>query len=165
MKEKDLKDIAVTTDEDDVIQSIKIVDATEHSNTVPPDFVLIPPIDGTLVHTIYGNSVPINKEFETGAVRSTDCDNYAYTLLSPIGLRRVAATCKEGELKYSAYNWEKGMPVREMLEHGLQHIFQYLDGDRKEDHLAHAAWNLLAAMHSEESWPELNKDTLREPKI
>lgn len=96
--------------------------------------------------------------FSTGAVRSSDCDNERWDLLSPIGLRRVAGTCGEGAKKYSEYNWENGMPVLTMLNHAIRHIFKYLAGDRSEDHLAHAAWNLLAACHSEELWPELNKN-------
>jgi hypothetical protein len=38
-----------------------------------------------------------------------------------------------------------------------------LSGDRKEDHLAHAAWNVLGAIHSLEQWPDINKDLLRGP--
>jgi hypothetical protein len=100
--------------------------------------------------------------FTTGAVRSKDANGTAYTLISPIGLRRVAETCAEGAEKYGDYNWEKGMPIRDLLDHGIRHLYLFLEGDRGEDHLAHAAWNLLAAMHSEEKWPELNKN-LRRP--
>lgn len=100
------------------------------------------------------------KQFETGAVRSNDRDGDRYDLISPIGLRRVAETCAEGAAKYGDYNWERGMPISEMLNHGIAHIYNYLAGDRSEDHLAHAAWNLLGAMHSEEMWPQLN-ETLR----
>ena len=100
--------------------------------------------------------------FQSGAVRSSDADNEAWHLMSPIGLRRVAETCREGERKYDAYNWEKGMPTAEILNHAIRHIYLYLAGDRSEDHLAHTAWNMLAAMHSEELWPELNAGTLRQ---
>lgn len=97
----------------------------------------------------------------TGAVRSSDADDVSYHLISPIGMRRLAQTCREGELKYSAYNWEKGFPITDILNHAIAHIYKFLEGDRSEDHLAHAAWNMFAAMHSEESWPELNVGTLR----
>ncbi len=97
-------------------------------------------------------------QFQTGAVRSTDVDSLAYELISPIGLRRVAETCEEGRKKYGEYNWEKGMPISDLLRHAIAHIYKYLFGDRSEDHLAHAAWNLLAACHSEEMWPTLNVD-------
>lgn len=96
------------------------------------------------------------KRFETGAVRSADREGQRYDLISPIGLRRLAETCHEGAVKYSDFNWERGMPVSEMLNHAIAHIYNYLAGDRSEDHLAHAAWNLLGACHSEEAWPELN---------
>lgn len=97
----------------------------------------------------------------SGAVRSSDTADVAYHLISPIGLRRVAETCREGELKYSAYNWEKGFPIDDLLNHTIAHIYKFLGGDRSEDHLAHAAWNLLACMHSEELWQDLNIGTLR----
>ncbi len=94
--------------------------------------------------------------YETGAVRSADAEKTRYDLISPIGLRRVAETYYGGCEKYSDYNWEQGMPVADCLNHAIRHIYAYLSGDRSEDHLAHAAWNLLASMHSEELWKELN---------
>lgn len=98
----------------------------------------------------------------TGAVRSNEGVKARYELISPIGLRRVAETYGEGAAKYGDKNWEMGFPISDILRHALQHIYNYLGGDRNEDHLAHAAWNLLAAMHSEELWPHLNGD-LRGP--
>lgn len=94
-------------------------------------------------------------QFSTGAVRSGDAKNVMYQLISPIGMRRLAETMKEGFDKYGAYNWERGMPIGDILNHGIRHIFLYLSGDRSEDHLAHAAWNLFAAMHMEETHPTL----------
>lgn len=94
-------------------------------------------------------------QFETGAVRSADASGVMYQLISPIGMRRLAETMKEGFDKYGTYNWERGMPIGDILNHGLRHIFEYLSGDRSEDHLAHATWNLMAAMHMEETHPHL----------
>ena len=101
--------------------------------------------------------------FTTGAVRSSDAEATRYDLISPIGLEAVARTCAEGAAKYSDFNWERGMPVGDLLNHALRHIYKYLGGDRSEDHLPHAAWGLLAAIHSEALWPELNEGTLRGP--
>ena len=101
-------------------------------------------------------------QFSTGAVRSADRVGERYDLISPIGMRRRAQTCDEGAKKYSDFNWEKGMPVNDLLNHVIGHIFMYLAGDRSEDHLAHAGWGLDAAMHSEELWPDLNTN-LRGP--
>ena len=101
-------------------------------------------------------------QFSTGAVRSIDANSTRYDLISPIGLRRIAETYKEGYDKYGAFNWEKGMPISDIMNHCIRHIYKFLEGDRTEDHLAHAAWNLIAAMHMQETHPELNHQ-LREP--
>ena len=100
-------------------------------------------------------------KFGTGAVRSSDVEQFRYDLVSPIGLREVARACAEGASKYGDWNWEKGMPVHDLLNHVLAHVYQFLGGDRSEPHLGHAAWGLLAAIHSHELWPELNAGTLR----
>lgn len=92
----------------------------------------------------------------TGAKRSSDADSERWDLITPIGLKRVAEAYHEGAVKYGDTNWEKGFPVSGLLNHAIRHIFLYLSGDRSEDHLGHASWNLLAACHSEELWPHLN---------
>jgi len=101
--------------------------------------------------------------FDTGAVRSADVDEERWDLISPIGLQALARTYAEGARKFGAANWENGMPVTDLLNHGIAHIFKFLAGDRAEDHLAHAAWNILGAIHSLEKWPELNEGLLRGP--
>jgi hypothetical protein len=107
-------------------------------------------------------AVGTTAKFGTGAVRSDTFEEFRYDLVSPIGLREVARTCAEGAAKYSDYNWERGMPVHDLLNHAIAHIYAFLSGDRSEPHLPHAAWNLLAAIHSAEVWPDLNAGTLRE---
>jgi len=102
-------------------------------------------------------------KFGTGAVRSDTFEEFRYDLVSPIGLREVARACSEGAQKYSDWNWEKGMPVNDLLNHAIAHVYQFLSGDRSEPHLGHAAWNLLAAIHSHELWPHLNDGSLRGP--
>lgn len=101
--------------------------------------------------------------FDTGAVRSADRDAERWDLISPIGLKALAKTYAEGAAKFGANNWENGMPVTDLLNHGIAHIYAFLAGDRTEDHLGHAAWNLLGAIHSLEQWPELNQGLLRGP--
>jgi hypothetical protein len=103
-------------------------------------------------------------QYATGAVRSADAEATRYDLVSPIGLRRAAEACAEGSEKYGDYNWEKGMPISDLLNHAIRHVYKYLEGDRSEDHLGHATWNMMAACHSEELWPELNAGKLRPVK-
>jgi hypothetical protein len=95
------------------------------------------------------------QEFSTGAVRSTDANDFRYDLISWIGLRRVAETCKEGSLKYSDWNWLKGFPCSDVLNHVMTHIEKWRSGDNSEDHLGHAAWGLFVLMHFEETRPDL----------
>jgi len=97
--------------------------------------------------------------YGSGAKRSAK--DVRFELISPIGMRRVAQASHEGAEKYGPMNVESGLPVSVFLNHALSHIYAYLEGDRSEDHLGHAGWNLLFACHSEELWPELNTD-LRE---
>jgi hypothetical protein len=104
-----------------------------------------------------------DRTFDSGARRSRDADSYRYDLITPIGLRRVAATYAEGAGKYAEHNWELGMPIHDLLNHVCKHIYDYLSGDRTEDHLAHGAWGMLAAIHSEEKWPHLNEHHMRGP--
>lgn len=103
------------------------------------------------------------KEYDTGAVRSSDCEDARYDMISPIGLRALAQTYAEGAKKFGPFNWENGMPATDMLNHALTHIYNFLSGDRSEDHLGHAAWNVLGAIHSLEKWPHLNAPMLRGP--
>ena len=101
-------------------------------------------------------------KYDTGAVRSADCDAVRYDLISPLALRALAETYHEGAQKFGPYNWENGMPVSDLLNHAIAHIYNFLNGDRSEDHLGHAAWNVLGAIHSHEKWPELNAGKLRD---
>ncbi len=98
---------------------------------------------------------PRMSHFATGAVRSADADQERWDLITPSGLRRLAKTCAEGAAKYGEYNWQKGMPVSSMLNHAIRHIYLYLEGNDDEDHLAHAAWNILGACHFEETRPDM----------
>lgn len=106
-------------------------------------------------------AVGTTAKFGTGAVRSDAVEEFRYDLVSPIGLREVARACAEGAEKYGDWNWEKGMPVHDLLNHAIAHIYTFLAGDRSEPHLGHAAWNLLAAIHSDELWHDINAGTLR----
>lgn len=61
----------------------------------------------------------------------------------------MAKTMAEGAAKYGTGNWQKGMPVEVCLNHAMRHVVEYLKGDRSEEHLAHAACNLLMAIDLE----------------
>ncbi len=93
--------------------------------------------------------------FPSGAVRSSDAEHVRFDLITPIGLRRLAETCAEGARKYGDFNWQQGIPASQMLNHAIRHIYLWLEGDNREDHLAHAAWNILGVCHFEEAKPDM----------
>ena len=95
------------------------------------------------------------REFETGAMRDMQEGKGRCDLLPACALIRLSKHYEAGANKYSARNWEKGIPISVMLDSGLRHIFKYLDGQTDEDHLVAAAWNILGAMWMEEKHPEL----------
>lgn len=94
--------------------------------------------------------------FDTGAVRDMQQDKGRYDLLPPKPLKRLAVHYERGARKYNARNWEKGIPMSACFSSTVRHLFQWLDGDESEDHLAAAVWNLFAIMHFEEEMPEMN---------
>ena len=83
------------------------------------------------------------QQFDTGAVRDTNIGKGRFDLLPWHGIREVARVMELGASKYAARNWEKGMPLSRFLDSATRHIADYLEGDRKENHIAQAAWNLL----------------------
>lgn len=97
-------------------------------------------------------------KFKTGAVRrEVEFKKFSprFDLISHIGERRLAETYGEGAEEYGDHNWLQGIPQSNLINHAKDHINRYLSGDRSEDHLAHAAWNMFAAMHMEEIYPEM----------
>lgn len=95
------------------------------------------------------------RDFETGARRDVRAGKGRYDLMSPVAMRRECQLLERGADKYGDRNWEKGMPVSTFLDSAIRHIFNYLDGEATEDHLAAARWNLGCAMHMEEKRPDL----------
>lgn len=86
-----------------------------------------------------------------------------YDLISPIALKAWAEACAEGAPVYGDFNWERGTPATKHLNRAIRHIYLFLEGDRKENHLGHALWRIGAAIHSLALWPGLNRGTLRGP--
>jgi hypothetical protein len=102
-------------------------------------------------------------EFGTGAVRSADADELRFDLIHPIALIALARTYAEGAAKYGDDNYLRGMPVHDLLNHAIRHIYLHLAGDRTEPHLPHAAWGLMSAIVSDAIWPELNAGHAKGP--
>lgn len=91
------------------------------------------------------------QEFSTGAVRDKqDVSKGRYDLISPLFLRRLAVVLAKGAEKYGERNWEAGIPMARSMDSLLRHSLQALEGQKDEDHLGHAACNLMFLIHTEE---------------
>jgi len=96
------------------------------------------------------------EHFASGMVRDLRQGKGRYDLVSPYGLKRIADVYERGASKYADRNWEKGAPLCRFFDSAMRHMQQWLKGENDEDHLAQAAWNLIAMMHLEETHPELD---------
>lgn len=85
--------------------------------------------------------------YDGGALREPPTGKGRYDLISPFALERLAKWHELGAKKYADRNWEKGMSYSRLIDAALRHINRYRMGQRGEDHLAAAAWNLFAYMH------------------
>lgn len=94
--------------------------------------------------------------FETGAIRNSEEDFPRYDLLSPIALEKLAKVAALGAKKYGEANWLKGIPIRNLINHAINHLFKFLRRDDSEDHLAHSLWNIHAAIHIMHYRPDLD---------
>ena len=69
---------------------------------------------------------------------------FAYHLVPPRGIAKVAAVMRKGERK-DRDGWEK-VPVEEHLNHALSHILCYLTNKHADHHLANAGCRILMAL-------------------
>jgi len=93
-------------------------------------------------------------QFPAGAKRSSL--GLPYHLICPNSLRRLAKILDHGAREYGERNWEKGMPMEDVLNHAIDHILTAIEewnlgpdawNEAGEDHLGHAFCNLMFAMH------------------
>ena len=90
------------------------------------------------------------QEFATGATRNDPTGKGRYDLISAAALHRLALVYERGAARHGDRNWENGIPVSRFLDSAIRHLVQFAGGLRDEDHLAQAAWNVFALIHTEE---------------
>jgi len=88
------------------------------------------------------------QHFDTGAQREPCDGKGSYELISPFFLKELAIVLEKGAKKYNARNWEKGMPLSRYVNSALRHINQELIGMTDENHMAQAAFNIMAFIHT-----------------
>lgn len=95
-------------------------------------------------------------EFTTGAVRDMHTGKGRMDLLPVTAIIELSKHCENGAIKYGERNVDKGIPQHSLVDSGLRHLFKYLRGDKDENHLVAALWNIAWAMEQEVNKPELN---------
>ena len=85
------------------------------------------------------------KTYDSGATR-TDIQE-RWSLLPMDSLRAAARVMARGAETHGDNNWRKGIPIDEVCDHAMNHIAKHLEGDRSEEHLAHALCNMAMAVH------------------
>lgn len=65
-------------------------------------------------------------------------------------MRRLARRLEKGAIKYDDRDWEKGRPLSGYMNSALGHLYDYLEGDDSEDHLAAAMFQVMGLIHTEE---------------
>lgn len=93
--------------------------------------------------------------FDSGAVRDMHEGKGRCDLLPMCVILRLARHYEAGCQKYGDRNWEKGIPCHSFADSAIRHILKYMDGQKDEDHLIAAIWNLCGLAWTEEKHPEL----------
>lgn len=95
-------------------------------------------------------------KFETGAVRDMHTGKGRMDLLPVTAIIELSKHCEAGALKYGERNVDKGIPQHSLIDSGLRHLFKYLRGDKDENHLVAAAWNIMWALEQDMYKSNLN---------
>lgn len=94
--------------------------------------------------------------FGTGAKRSSDCDDLKYSLIPTCATRRWAKRLALGAKLHGRDNWKKGFPYSACVDHLMEHLAKWLEGDSSEDHLAAILCNVGFLAWYEEHLPEVD---------
>ncbi len=95
------------------------------------------------------------REFENGFVRDMGQGKGRCDLMPMSALLDLAKHCEAGAIKYGERNIDKGAPQSCLIDSALRHIFKYMRGDKDENHLLAALWNIAWAVNQEHEHKEM----------
>lgn len=90
----------------------------------------------------------------TGAMREK-LNSARYDLMpARVVNEAYARVAEHGMKKYSARNWERGLPVSQIADSLQRHLWAYMEGQDKDNdsglsHLDHVLWNAVALCFNE----------------
>lgn len=90
------------------------------------------------------------RTFETGAQRDRGDLKPRPDLIHPYFLQRFGLHMARGAIKYSEWNWFKGMPLSDWYASLFRHVLSTIMGLEDEDHLSAIAFNVMGAMITKE---------------
>ena len=96
--------------------------------------------------------------FSSGAVRGDSTGKGRFDLIPYEALRRVALRYEQGAIHYGDEEWKKGIPLNSLYDSAIRHLLQAKAGQKDEDHLAAALWNIMGICWTEEHKPDLVSD-------
>lgn len=102
---------------------------------------------GSVIHGVLQENM---KTYSSGALRSDSTGKGMFHLISPFALKRLALRYEGGAVQKGERNFEKGFPISRCVDSAMRHLNDQQSGNRSEDHLAAAAWQIFTAMHFEE---------------
>jgi len=85
----------------------------------------------------------------SGSTRS-DIGEARFSLLWPSAMLAEARRMGLGANHHGENDFRRGQPYSVVIDHMLKHFFEWLGGDRREDHLAAARWGLGTLIEQEE---------------
>lgn len=95
------------------------------------------------------------REFDTGAVRDDATGKGRFDLLPWGAIQELARHCERGADHYGERNIDKGIPQHSLIDSGIRHLSQYIQGHPERYHLVSALWNIAWAVEQEVKRPEL----------
>lgn len=84
-----------------------------------------------------------------------------WSLVDFNSLEDMVRVLEMGAKKYSTFNWQKGMPVSEVIESMLRHTFSLLSGEINDKesglpHIGHIQCNAMFIAYMIKNKPEFN---------
>lgn len=84
----------------------------------------------------------------SGGAERASAEKLNFALIPPEFDVQLATVVTHGAYKYNAHNFEKGLPVEDLISSARRHIVKIQAGEIVDAsgclHAAHAAWNMLA---------------------
>lgn len=104
---------------------------------------------------IKSENVSEQRQFDTGFIRDNSIGKGRMDLLPWGAILELSKHCQRGAEHYGERNIDKGAPISCLLDSGLRHLAKYMQGEKDEDHLLAALWNIAWAVQFESTKKEL----------